>query len=379
MLLVLILTVFSAGVFAQERQFTIDGEAKTGFIWYKNEDGLNDAEEDIIMGNKDDAGNFQGRFRLNMEYLNESGFMGFKVRLNFESWGQTNIRIPQEIPYAFGYGNFFEDQLTLSVGILGSSPWGTGGPEMWKELEKSGGGMRFEYKPFFAPGLNAGVVFNYFDFPREAAGETDITFWEILRESVLGISYTHELFMARFAYRLDSEMDQRIRGAKDGDDLLYRIEERAIQNYLPGFQVWALGYANGLGTPDFFMENWIFAEYAPDLFTAQIRLGMDFYETRTELKVRPNFYWNFFDSLLVVGVMFQYSQDFGEGKMHPGSPFYNMMVEPKVQVNFSPNAYFAFAYNWERIYVREFPIHIEQGVDPIHQKQWINLRMGMRF
>jgi hypothetical protein len=377
----MILAAFSVGVFAQE--FTVDGEAKSGLLWTKDEDGINDAKEEVRLGSKDDAGNGSGRFRLNMDYRNAGGAMGFKIRLNWENWSQNAPKVP-DFPYAFGYGNFLDDQLTLSVGILGASPWGTGGPEMWKELDVSNqGGMRVEVKPNIVPGLNVGFILNYFNSPREAGNEVELTLAEILKESVLGISYTHEYFMARLAYRLDSEYDQRVRGVvKEGDELVYRVEERIIQNYLPGFQIWALGYFAGVGAETeecISFTNWLFVQYAPDLFTAQVRFGFDIYHNRTLLYVRPNFYWNFFDKFLVAGAMFQFGQDFGEGKVHPGSPFYNIMVEPKIQVNFSPTAYVAFAYNWYRVYTRETESYIQKGKQPIKQTQWMNLYMGLTF
>lgn len=392
-LVLMLLAVLSVWAFAQ--QFTLDGEVKTGLLYGKFEDGLADPIEKIGLGSKDDAGktivdgfpsntgSSEGRFRLNMTYANEEGKMGFKTRLNWENWRRQNPKAP-DFPYAFGYGDFFEDQLTISIGILGASPWGTGGPEMWKELDVSqSGGMRVEWKPEFVPGeLNVGFVLNYFDSPSESGGEIKLTMWEILRESVLGAAYTHEFFHVRFAYRLDSDYDQRIRTAlSDGDDLLYRVEERILDRFLPGFQIWALGFVSGVGAEKecLLTRNWLFFQYAPDLFTAQLRVGMEAIENRTLLFLRPNFYWNFFDKLIVAGMAFQYGQDFGEGKMYEGSPYSHIEIEPKVQINFNANAYAAFVYNWRREYISETNDHIDEGIKPITQVQWFNLRFGMRF
>jgi hypothetical protein len=378
------ITALCAAVSAQDQQgLVFSGYGKSGLLWTQvREQGKDDVvSEEVRLGSKDDAGSLQGRFRLDLDYV--KGGMGIKTRVQWENWVDTK----PDWSYAFAYGNFFSDQLTVSVGKLGSSPWGTGGPEMWKELETgSGGGMRTEIKPSGAPGLNFGFILNYFDDGRDqGAPKRDLTLMDILQESVLGFSYSHDLFLVRFAYRFDGEMDM-IAGntmARDGEDsLLYRVEERALGKLLPGFQIWALGYFRALFVEDKscqLLQNWLFFQYDPKDFTAQVRFGLDVCDKRNVLHIRPSFYWKFFNNLLNVGVMAWYGQDFGEGKMYEGSPFQFVEVEPKIQFNMGGSSYIAFAYNWRREYLHEYEDSIKAGVEPVRQTQWMNLRFCMQL
>jgi hypothetical protein len=364
-----------SAVYAQEDKedgkFTIDGVVKTGFYWQEiRREGL-DPVPTVKLHNNDDSGTGKGRFRLNVQY--EIGDFGFKTRIQWDNWGQNW----PEWSYAFGYGNFLDRQLTVSMGKMGSSPWGTGGPEMWKELETSMG-VRVEIKPNIVPGLNLGFVLNDFDSGQDGGHDLkDATFWEILRETVIGASYEHDYFGVRFAYRLDSVYDKNAsNGAKhDGDDLIYRLEERVLQNYLPGFQIWANGRYVGIGTdPEddrYKFENWLYTQYAPQWFTAQVRLGYDLVPYRTIFHVRPSFYWNFFDGFLSAGPSFEFAQDFGKGKMYADSPYLYWGVEPKVWVTFG-NMTVTLAYH----YRSEYKYHTEPPIEEIH---WINLRFAMTF
>jgi hypothetical protein len=399
---VLLIFAFStAHVFAQ---LTVGGEVKTGILQTTTEEtgikaGKNSpdpAKTRTGAGSKDDAGDKAGRFRLNVDYFKPDLGMGVKFRLNMQDWANPHNDM---WGYFFGYGNFFSDQLTVSFGKLGGSPWGTGGPDLWKELESAGnnnGGMRFEYKPSFAPGLNVGFVINNFDKDLDMyPDENPITMLHVLEESVIGASYTHKYFHIRGAYRFDSEVDQ-LRGTpsgKDGGQAVYRVEERIINNYLPGFRIWGLGYYYGIGADElnkneYVANNWFFIEYAPKLFTAQLRTGLDVIAKRTVFNLRPAFYLKLFDNFLNVGAQYLYAQDFGEdegdlGKVYPGSPFYYMEIEPKIQVNFSSGFYAALAYNWRKEYVRATDGHQDfEGnvvIEPTRTTQWINFRIGMYF
>jgi len=378
---VVLLVLFTAAAFAQELK--LSGEAKTGVFWQQTQtEGEVDRQPaQVKLHSKDDAGGEEGRFRLNMDYDNGNN-LGMRARVQWEAWKDS----APAWSYAFGYGNFFDDQMTVSVGKLGGSPWGTGGPEKWKELEVSRyGGMRVEWKPHFIPvgDLNIGFVLNYLDDPDESSITTDATLWDILRESVLGVAYVHDLFLIRFAYRLDSDRDRALRGTeeygKEGDKLIYRIEEKALANILPGLQLWALGVYSGVGAGNemfYSFENWFFAQYSPELFTAQVRVGFDYIASRSILHVKPTFYLNLFDKLVSVGTSFWYGQDFGDGKIYEGSPFAFIEVEPKVQLNFQ-SSYIAFVYNFRREYVHWIE---EMGTaDPLKQTQWINLRFCIYF
>jgi len=377
-----LIIAFTASAFAQDQQGIImNGYGKSGLLWTSiQHQGRDGVEEEVRLGSKDDAGSGQGRFRLDLDYF--KGNMGIKTRVQWDNWVDTK----PDWSYAFAYGNFFDNQLTVSVGKLGSSPWGTGGPEMWKELETGSGGMRTEIKPAIIPGLNAGFIFNFYDKGRDQGwpATKPLTLLEIMRESVLGVSYTNDLFLFRFAYRLDGEVDtvQGNTGRKDGEDsLLYRVEEKVLQKYLPGFQIWALGYFEGLYVEDKscqLFQNWLFAQYDHKDFTAQIRFGFDIGDKRNVLHIRPSFYWKFFNNLLNVGVMFWYGQDFGEGKMYEGSPFQFIEIEPKIQFNMG-SSYIAFVYNFRREYLHEYQASIDAGVEPIKQTQWMNLRFCMQL
>jgi len=392
--ILLVMVVFTVQVFAQE--LNVSGEMKTGIIQTTTEDGINPKKTRTDAGSKDDAGSGSGRFRMNVDYYMPEKTVGFKFRINLEDWATPTTNMWS---YFFGYGNFFEDQFTVSIGKLGASPWGTGGPDLWKELEQVGnkGGMRFEYKPYFAPGLNVGFVINSFDKDIDMYPDEDpITMLHVLQESIVGLSYTNDYFHVRGAYRFDSVVDQ-TRGTasgKDGGQVVYRVEERVLTNYLPGFKLWALGHYYGIGSDElnkqeYSATNWFFIEYAPKLFTAQLRTGYEVTAYRSVFNVRPAFYFKFFDNFLNIGAQYLFAQDFGPddkgdlGKVFPGSPYYYMEVEPKLQLNFSSGAYAALVYNWRKEYVRRTPEHEDfEGnliKDPTKQTQWINFRVGMYF
>ena len=399
----LLLAIFAVSAFAQE--FTVSGEVKTGLLWGKEEDQLNDPSEQTVFGSMDDAGRSrdsifkpggsQGRVRFNMEYAHNN--LGFKVRLNWEDWANTQ-KAP-EWPYAFAYGNFFNDQLTVSIGKLGASPWGTGGPDLWKELEQlaSSGGMRVEYKPNFIPAsagqLNIGFVLNGFNGYTDVWPDSKpITFLHYLQESVIGAAYTHQYFHVRFAIRLDSEVDVVNRGTGDGTgevELVYRLEERILKDFIPGFSVGALGHWTGLAAKEehragiLGATNWLFVRYDPDLFSAQIRFGYDMAGENGIFHLRPAFYWNFLDKLIVVGTSFLYSQQFGILRDVNNNlmdvPYYYYELEPKLQVNLNSNAYVAFVYNYRMEYVHQVPTHVAKNLPPLKRSQWINLRFGLVF
>jgi hypothetical protein len=360
--------------------FTFDGEMKTGFLWEKNEEFNQDPKTTVSVHNNDDAGDGQGRMRINFSYIN--GNAGIKGRIQWDNW--QHERAGPEWPYLFGFINSFEDQFTISMGKLGASPWGTGGPEKWKELEAMGsngpGGVRFEFKPNFLSGLNVGFVLNWYNGSMDRGWGRDVTLLDILQESVFGISYVNDYFLVRFAYRLDSEIDQRpgsFASGREGDDLIYRVEERIIENYLPGFQIWALGVYEGVFA-DFeecvLFENWLFVQYAPEWFTAQVRLGYDVIANRSVLHVKPSYYHNLFDKFISIGASFYYANDFGEFRINKDAPYTEIQIEPQIRFNFT-NAYVAFVYNFKQKYKQPQP----DNPKPLERFQTMNLRFGMWF
>jgi len=396
--LAIMLIALAAFVYAQEEEaagekvFTLDGEVKTGIFWEKNERIGQDTETRVTLHNHDDSGNGEGRIRLNFAYSHDN--VGIKGRIQWDDWGST-FQAPLW-PYLFGYFNAFDDQLTVSMGKLGASPWGTGGPEEWKELELgSRGGMRVEYKPDIAAvpllkGLNVGFVLNWFNNALDQGNSREATLADILRESVFGVAYEHDWFLVRFAYRLDSDWDTRNGGiAKqpgeiDGDDFIFRVEERYLKNLLPGMQVWALGIYEGVGVNvnyNFrYYKNWIFAQYAPDLFTAQLRMGLitsgitkD--ENRNRISLKPSFYLNLLDKMLFVGAAFMYENDFGK-RLNDEAPYTTIEIEPKVQFNVK-NGWVAFVYNYKQEYSTKEAKLLRDP--PVNRFQYINIRFGMTY
>jgi len=402
----LLMAVVAAGAFAQlvgeDASFKLSGEAKTGIFYRQTQqDGAEPVVDDLVLRNVDEGNTGQqGRFRLNMDYDNGNNF-GFRARLQWESWNNDYFT---KWAYAFGYGNFFEDQMTVSVGKLGGSPWGTGG-DMWKELEdnNSGGGMRIEWKPAFIPEefgkINAGFVLNYFNQDRDQ-GESEtvkITLGELFKESVIGIAYTHDFFMVRLAYRFDSFVDanqsNKIPGddiGKGEDEMVYRVEESIIREYVPGLRLWALGHLHGLSAVNKDIQvfkNQFYAEFnPPELFglitplTAQFCFGNDHGFVGDgilgEIFLKPSFYWHFLSKLITVGTSYKLCFDYGEGGPKGDHPYYYMELEPKVQLNFQ-SSYIAFAYNFRQEYIHDFSAL--PGRDPIKQTQWMNLRFCIYF
>jgi hypothetical protein len=360
----------AGAVFAQELQ--ISGEIKTGFFWYQKQIG--DAEpksEGFVHNSEDDSGEqlllnpenkSQGRFRLNLQIDKEN--VGMKVRFQQLEWRDSAV--PQW-NYAFAYGDFLNDQLKISVGKLGDSPWATGGPEMWKELDTRIG-IRTEIKPSFVPGLNIGFVLNDMDDQATQSGRQQ-TIGDILMESVLGLSYINDYFAVRLAYRLDSECDY-----SDGDRMIFRLEEKVIQQYLPGFQIWANGSYEGIRSisdKSLWLVNWLYIQYAPEICTAQLRLGYDALSQRSIFYARPSFYYNFFDKFLNVGASFEFAQDFGDGRVYKNAPYLRMVVEPMIKINFG-SAYAALVYQYRNEY------HT-MGKDEITRVHAVNLRTVFTF
>ncbi|MDR2069992.1 MAG: hypothetical protein LBP81_01040 [Treponema sp.] len=366
---------------ALAQEFDLSGEIKTGIYWENKQEGNEEAKSAGYMHNNDDAGN-EGRFRLNLHYRHDT--IGVKVRFQETNWKalfqSAGLNWTTNFPYAFAYGNFLDDQLKISGGRLGDSPWGTGGPEMWVELDTVLG-IRTEIKPAFMPGLNIGFVLNQWNYAADTSViATERTLGSLLQESVVGASYDHEYFGLRFAYRLDSKEDYQntisnIEEANEGEDLIYRVEERALKNLLPDFQIWANGHYTGINCgPAFNMKgnNWLYIQYAPALFTSQFRLGYevggnDTTGKRQVLNAKGSFYYNFL-SFLSAGASICYAQDYGV-KTSPGSPFYEWNVEPKVKVTFG-GAYVEFVYHYGSMYTNP---------DVEEKTNWINLRLVYTF
>ena len=98
------------------------------------------------------------------------------------------------------------------------------------------------------------------------------------------------------------------------------------------------------------MINWLYVQYAPDSFTAQIRIGYDYY-MRSILYARPSFYYNLFNKAISVGASFEFAQDFADAKpYYQDAPYLRMVVEPMVKWNFGPASYLAAVYQYRTMY-----------------------------
>ena len=413
-LITVMLAVFCAAsaVFSQESaelQLSISGEARTGFFaWSKEKDvytsddknnqtgetlpdegaDIHNSESDNWMGYgrlDTKRGNSQGLYRLNFQI--EKGNIGAKFRFEMSDFSTGTVHWA----YAFLYGNFFDDQFRASAGKLGQSPWGTAEPDLDRELDTTVG-MRFEYLPFFVPGLELGFVLNSWN--SAIPGGVTATVQDLLGETVLGVSYTHELFHARFSYRLDSEADKQSADRDQGGRMAYRVEERVLGNYLPGLQIWNVGYFEEIGNKAEHMltgTNYLYAQYDPGDFTARLRLGYDIIDvrllpngsragkSRQWFSVQPSFYYKFFNNLLNAGLTFEFAKDFGDGLVSP-APYLSWYIEPQIKVNIDQGFYIALVYR----YHDEF-YQLDNQNDPVNPEpfnsrtNWVNLRAVFTF
>jgi hypothetical protein len=362
-MLPLFVVLVTATGFTQD--FSISGEMKSGFYWERAQEGDMEPKEHVRLYNNDDAGSQQGRFRMNMKV--DNGNIGAKVRFELSSWTVSNNQ--PTWPFAFAYGKFWDEQIKISAGKMGDSPWAAGGPERWDELDTIIG-IRTELMPKFLPGLNIGFVLNNFNEGLNIA-LNQVLFGDIIQETVIGVSYTHDYFAFRFAFRGDSELDTDPNRIDEGSRLLYRVEERALQKILPGAQIWANGYFEGLDTPErgALYYNWVYFQYAPEAFTAQVRLGLDSgTEGRTVFHVRPSFYYNLFNNLLSVGASFSFCNNMESFNNAP--PYVYWRIQPQVRMNWG-STYIALVYQYEDAY--------RSTKDTNIMTNWINLRLVYVF
>jgi len=205
----------AGAVFAE---ITVSGEVSTGLYMEQEQIGDGDPVPDGGMTNTDGySGYGQGRVRMNLDLV----YKNMGLRTSFQMEAQAVERINPTWNYAYAYGNLFNDQFTVSAGLLGDSPWGaTGGTELNRNLETreyweknwlSGDpyvrtegliGIRFEFKPAFLPilkGLNVGFTLNQPDQTNRTV--VDRKFGDMLGESVVGIAYEHEYFAVSVGYR----------------------------------------------------------------------------------------------------------------------------------------------------------------------------------
>lgn len=358
-------------------QVTYSVEAKTGLYWeiseFSNRTKPEQDDEVVKIGINDESPHNVpgidvpgGRLRLNMHLYNSNLNLGAMIR--FQQHGFTTAGVAWD--YAFGYANFFNEQIRLSIGKLGESPWSAGGPDILDELDKAIG-IRAEFMPKFIQGINIGFVLNgyggFHEYNPTENNEKD-TLLDMMKETVLGISYTNAYFHGRFSFRGDGESDyDRNFDEQRGMEIMYRLEERAIGKLLPGFQIFANGWFRGLGVDENILKsdsdskrinqefmnynNFLYILYAPEILEAQVRLGMEMFYKRQIFKARASFYYNFFP-WLSAGAAFEYENEMGEIRTVINVPFYHIGVEPQIRINFNSNAYLAFIYSYSQSYQR---------------------------
>ena len=375
----------------------VSTEVKTGIFW----DTMSRPE--ARMHHSDDAGVNQGRFRLGMHFWYEN--LGIVVRFQQDTWGGTP---PVLWDQAFAYGNFLTDQLRVSIGLLGYSPWSWGGGAprwLWFPGEPDGAlildsnrlqlddqvGIRVEVMPAFLPGLNVGFVINDWDNemrqPTLVGGALveppAVTLGTLLMETVLGVSYTNDHFHGRFSLRLDSDayeanvpdITPAIR-EQEGIQLMYRLEMRFLGNIVEGLSVWANGWWSGLGADHDGLtvgRNWLNVEFAPPQFIAGLGLGAKITAIDSHVfTVLPSFHFNILP-FLRAGAAFRYEHNFGTDAGIRWEPVHFIAVEPQVRIHFG-RTYLAFVYGFENRFDNN-----GNGDMSRTQRHWINLRTVVSF
>jgi len=384
--LVLVAALLAAGgVGAQD--LTLSGEVRTGLYTEQETIGNGEpVEKGGATNNDGDSGSGDARIRLDLNFT--YGIVGLRLRFQIEP-GEKGPFLPTW-SYAYAYGNLLNEQITISAGLLGESPWGTGGPKLRSEPESreyigyndlsrdsytvSEGllGIRLEYKPSFVPGLNIGFVLNQPD--QTTIAPTKQTFGDVFGESVIGVAYEHDYFAVRLGYRFDSNADTYDNGANEGSRLTYRLEERFLTTLMPGMQISLNGEYYGIGSekrpvpdrPDLpllgageYFINWLYWLWDSDNFITQFHVCFSAYQSynnnffkpdiRQEyqsLEFLPAFYYKFFNNLLHVGLKLGFGMEFGPGKTYLDSPYQYIFVEPQVRLNIGGVAYIAAVYNW---------------------------------
>ncbi|WP_461256714.1 hypothetical protein [Treponema sp. R80B11-R83G3] len=358
---VIITFLVSVLAFADDAVMTFSGEVKTGLLWDLIEEPGQTTIDRARIGNNDDAG-IPGRIRLDGELKKDN--IGFKMR-----WETQNFKgVAPMWAYAMAYGDFIDNQLRLSGGRLGQSPWSSDGPEIWDELDNLAG-LRVEIKPNFLPGLNVGFVLNE---NNTDTTNTDFSILPLLQETIVGFSYTNDYFMIRAEYRFDSDKDSNLTasGMSEGTDLIYRVEERALRKVAP-VSIWANGRLLGIGAEEESRTNyinWLYIQINPGALDLQIRTGLDYGLKKYMFKLKPVISYGLTD-FFRIGFTLIYNKDFGEAATAPDAPYTVLAFEPMVRVDFT-NMYVALAYQFNREY---------KAADRIKQTNWVNLRFVYTF
>jgi hypothetical protein len=403
-----IITVLLAGLiatgsaFALEDKIEIFGEIKSGFLFESRDEGGKNTSYATINNNDGDTGTEEGRIRMGMAI----SILNFGLRTQFyqdtfkrATGSPTDTsRFKVRTDFAYAYGTTFNSQLKISAGLLGESPWGAGWderpgillpPHLANELEYTNAGsplmgIRVEYKPTFSPsirGLNVGFVLGRSD--DTVPSDAKLEFGDLLKEAIVGIAWDHKYFGLRFAYRFDRDVNSDA-AIVVGERFVYRIEERLLWNLLPGFQISANGYCEGINsegkgsgrsTPGY-LTNWLYIHYDPMNFTTGIDTQYtDFFVDKSgqKLEIKPFFYYKFINNFLVGGLMAGMVMGFN-GQESYKDVFYNSWyVEPQVRFSFLDNKFsIALVYRYTSN-------AFETLGNNDYYTQWFNLRLRYTF
>jgi len=350
--------------FAADKDFFLEltGQVKSGFYYEQEDRDASTTSFARLHNNDGDAGPSEGRIRMGISMAMRN--VGIRTQFfanNFSRGISAKERVKTDFAYA--YGTLFNGQLKVSAGLLGESPWNTGGPELTRELENSGGaplmGIRFEWKPTFSPhirGLNIGVVLNRSDENVPPWPQAKEAFGDIFGESILGIAWDHKYFAFRFAYRLDRDVKSDA-ALVTGEKFVYRIEERLLWLLVPGLQISANGYCEGInsegrgaerGSPGYF-QNWLYIHYDSMYFNTGVDVSyLDNFVKKTGqlLEIRPFFYYNIIPNHLTAGLLAGMVMGFNGSESYPDIFYNKWYVEPQVKFNISNNFYTALVYRF---------------------------------
>jgi len=384
----ILLTAGSA--FALDDIIQLSGEIKTGLFLEQRELRGESLSNTGILNNDGDSGEEGNRIRFGVA-LNTKG-IGVRTRFSQDNFkyrtnGITDTRITKiKVDFAYIYGNLFNSQLKISAGLLGESPWNTGGPELGKELEFTGlapvTGIRFEWKPTFSPhirGLNLGFVLNRADEGKPVGAEE--AFGDLFMESILGIAWEHKYFAFRFAYRFDRGLDSPA-ASTTGEKLVYRVEERLLWRLVPGMSIAANGFYQGINaggnrarSDPGYGQNWLYIDYAPEYFSTGLNIGYrdEFEYNIQKLEFRPYFYYNIISNHLIAGLMGGMEIGYNGGKSFEDT-FYNFwFIEPQVKAIINNNFYIALVYRFQSGAYGNEKSYKDQATN------WVNLRLSFEF
>ena len=356
-------TLAAGSAFALDDIVQLSGEIKTGFFTEERELNGEIYPRNAIYNNDGDSGVSGSRIRLGIN-MNTKG-IGVRTRFSQENFsnranGINDTSVSKvKIDFAYVYAGLFNGQFKVSGGLLGESPWGTGGPELSRELEYTGGepitGIRFEWKPLgVLRGLNLGMVLNRQD--DTVPDDAKIVFGDLFLESILGIAYEHKYFAFRFAYRFDRGIDSPAANV-NGEKFVYRVEERLLWMLLPGMSITANGYCTGLNMEgkggsnrglEGYIQNWLYIDYDPEHFTTGVNIGYwdEFINNAQKLEIRPYFFYKVISNRLIAGLTGGMEFGYNNGISIQDNFCNFWFLEPQIKLNITDTFYIAGVYRY---------------------------------